>query len=209
MAKKATRDLDGDILKATMTLAAREGWLGLSLREVAAGAGIGLDELRGRISGTSGLLRLLSKRLDTAMLAADQNELAELEPRERLFELLMLRFDAMTPYKQGLVRLGQDMPRAPELLAQTLCNLDRTARWLLEAADIRYPGPRARLARRLLTAAYLSALRVWVRDDSEDQAKTLAELDKRLSQLERLARFGRVDLRRAKPDDPAEAASPA
>ena len=214
MAKKpAARDLDGDILNAAMARIGEGGWDGLSLRDLAADAGIGLDELRGRIGGKAGVLGLLSKRLDQEMLKNDPAELDGMTPRERLFELLMHRFDAMLAYKPGLARLVRDTRRRPELWAPIACNVDRMASWLMEGASIRYQGPRARLARRLLAAAYGATLRVWVEDASEDQARTLAELDKRLAQLERLAglswpgrRSSSSDDKGSDPTDAAEAA---
>ena len=41
-----------------------------------------------------------------------------------------------------------------------------------------------------LMLAYARVFRVWLDDDSVDQDATLAELDRRLDQLERLARLG-------------------
>jgi ubiquinone biosynthesis protein COQ9 len=37
-----------------------------------------------------------------------------------------------------------------------------------------------------LSAIYLSAIRVWLRDDSEDMAKTMAHLDKQLARVDNL-----------------------
>ena len=51
-------------------------------------------------------------------------------------------------------------------------------------------GMRGRLARRALMLAYARVFSVWLEDDLPDQDATLAELDKRLDQLERLARLG-------------------
>ncbi|MCB1885190.1 MAG: hypothetical protein KDG89_14530 [Geminicoccaceae bacterium] len=198
--KPAARDLDGDILEAAMTRIGEGGWDGLFLRDLAADLGVGLDELRGRMGSRLGVLRLLSKRLDREMLKNDPTELDGMTPRERLFELLMHRFDAMLPYKPGMARLVRDAPRRPELWAPIACNVDRMASWLMEAASIRYHGPKARLARRLLAAAYGATLRVWVDDVSEDQARTLAELDKRLAQLERLAGLSWPGRRSPSPD---------
>ncbi len=185
----AARDIDGAILEAAMQAAAFDGWRGLSLRGIAEAAGVSLAELRARIDGPLAVLRLLNDRLDVKMLEFDPDELEGLTPRERLFEVLMRRLDAMGPYKAGIERLAADLPRAPELWGRLACNLDRSMTWLMAAADIRYEGGKDRLARQLLAAAYGSTLRVWLKDESEDKARTLAELDKRLAQLDRLARF--------------------
>ena len=57
------------------------------------------------------LLRVLGRRLDAEMLAIDMAELDGLTPRERLFELIMRRLDAMAPFKPSLRAIGREAPR--------------------------------------------------------------------------------------------------
>ena len=64
-------------------------------------------------------------------------ELAELDgmtPRERVFELVMRRLDAMAPYKDGLRTIAREAPRDPALLVAAWCNVGRLSRRLLDAA---------------------------------------------------------------------------
>jgi hypothetical protein len=56
---------------------------------------------------------------------------------------------------------------------------------MLDAADIATGGLSGSLAVRLADAAYLSAMRVWRRDDSPDLGPTMAALDTRLRRIER------------------------
>ncbi len=56
--------------------------------------------------------------------------------------------------------------------------------WMLEAAGLSSAGIRGRFRVRALAVLYLCVLRVFVRDDSEDLAKTMAALDRRLRQAE-------------------------
>ena len=67
---------------------------------------------------------------------------------------------------------------------------------MLEAADIPTDGLRGTIAVNLALAAYLSTMRVWMRDDTPDLARTMAALDLRLRRIERWlapARTGRSD----------------
>ena len=101
------------------------------------------------------------------------------------FDLLMRRFDALQPYKTALEVLRRELPGQP---LTTLCagaSLLRSMRWMLEAADIPTDGVCGAVAVRLATAAYLSAMRVWQRDESAALARTMATLDARLRRVER------------------------
>ncbi|MEE8202227.1 MAG: hypothetical protein V3R74_00575 [Alphaproteobacteria bacterium] len=51
-----------------------------------------------------------------------------------------------------------------------------------------------------MAAVYLAALCVWLGDDSEDMARTMAALDKRLRQAESLVMLCRLPRRRREPE---------
>ena len=59
-------------------------------------------------------------------------------------------------------------------------------RWMLEAAGIDAGGPAGALRTKGLMLVWLDVLRVWQSDESEDMARTMAHLDKRLALAERL-----------------------
>ena len=58
-----------------------------------------------------------------------------------------------------------------------------TPRRLTSAATARMASLRPTLPESL-SAIYLATLRVWLRDDSEDMAKTMAHLDKQLARVD-------------------------
>ena len=188
--KKSAAPDDAALLERAFALAGERGWAGSFWRDLAADSGLPLGELRARFGSRVSLIFALSRRLDAAMLAGDVAELDEMTPRERLFELIMKRLDASQPYKAGLRKLPQAARCEPAIGMATLTGIGQMSDWLLDAAGIAFEGPRRRAASRLLGMLYIRVTAVWLEDDSEDQAKTLAELDKRLSQLEQLAQLG-------------------
>lgn len=179
-----------DLLEAAFVQIGAEGWAGWSPRALAAVTGHELVEVYAVFPEPAALARRLGERLDRAMLAIPPDELEGLSHRERLFELFMRRFDAMAPFRPGLRRLAREARGEPELLLASLCNLDRMAGWLIELAALPYRGLEARLARRALMLAHVRLFTVWLADDTPDLARTMAELDKRLDQLERAAGLG-------------------
>lgn len=179
-----------DLLTTAFALLAERGWDGLSLLALAERAGVSLLEVHRQLPDRRAILRALSERVDEAMLAIDRAELEGLPPRDKLFELVMRRLDALAPYRAGVARLARDARRDPCVLLPIGCRLDGSLRWMQELAGLRAHGLRARLQRRALMAVYLQALRTWFVDENADLAKTMAELDTLLRRAERLAGLG-------------------
>lgn len=176
-----------DLLASAFEVIAEQGWFAASAQAVAARAGVPLVEAYRQLPSRAALLRALTRRADEAMLEFDQTELIGLPPRDRVFELMMRRLDAMAPLRAGLKRLAEDARRDPALVISTACRMGRSLAWLQEAAGLRAHGVRPRLQRQALGMVYLNTLRVWLRDDSADHAKTMAELDRALRRVEPFA----------------------
>lgn len=178
-----------DLLKIAFDLLAERGSAGFSFAEVARRADTDLAAVYAELPDRAALLCRLGRRLDAAMLALEPAELDGMSIRERLFELIMRRLDAMADYKAGLGALARRPGREPMLLAAACCNLDRLSRRLLDAAGSQHGPVLALMARRALGLVYLRTFRVWLDDDTPDMARTLAELDRRLQQAETVARW--------------------
>jgi len=58
---------------------------------------------------------------------------------------------------------------------------------MLETSGISASGLKGALRLKGLLAVYMTGLRVFANDESDDLAKTMAEVDKRLGQAERLS----------------------
>ena len=171
-----------------LELVATTGWLGLSLGAVAQAAGLPLAVLYRQYPSKLALLRGFAARIDAEMLAA----LGGVAPpdgsvKDRLFEVLMARFDALAPHKEAMRVLLRDLPRDPlAALCFAESSLKRSLDWALAAAQLDAGSLRGAVRRKALGAVYLDTLRIWLADDSADLARTMAHLDKRLGQVEGL-----------------------
>jgi hypothetical protein len=180
---------DNDLLAAAFALIAASGWRGFGLAKLARDLDRPLSEIYAELPDRASVLTRLGERLDRAMLEIAPAELAEMSPRERLFELIMRRLDAMAPYRAGLRIMAREACGDPAVFCASAASVSRAIRWLLDAADGPGGGCRALLARKALLLAYMRTYRVWLNDETADRAATLAELDRRLAQLEGLARW--------------------
>jgi AcrR family transcriptional regulator len=176
------------ILDAALTRIATDGWRRLSLAAIAAEAGLPLLRVYRAFASKQAILSGFIGRIDEAVLTDTPVAEAGEHPRDRVFDLLMRRFDALSPYKPALMALGSELSGDPVTALCLAVRLLRSMRWILDAADIATGGVPGAVAVRLAAAAYLSAMRVWQRDDSPDLARTMAALDARLRRIERWLR---------------------
>jgi len=173
------------IIDAALARVASEGWRHLSLAAIAHSAELPILRVYRTFGSKQAILRGLYRRVDeTALAEPPPAEPAE-RPRDRLFDLLMRRFDTLKPYKPTLEVLRRELPGDPVTVLCAGASLLRSMRWMLDAADISTAGIRGALAVKLTAAAYLSTMRVWQHDNSPDLARTMAALDARLRRIER------------------------
>ncbi len=183
------------IIDAALSLIAQQGWRRLSLAAIAAEADLPILTLYRTFPSKPAILRGFSRRIDEAVLAVPRDSDAAVDvderPRDRVFDLLMRRFDALSPYRAALEVLGRELPADPIAALCAGAGLLRSIGWMLEAAGISTIGLGGIVAVKLTAAAYLATSRVWLRDDSPDLAPTMAALDRRLRGIERWFSGGR------------------
>ncbi len=206
-AKKA--DPADAIIDAALDLAAVQGWRDSTLGDIARHAKLSLADLYRHYPSKTAILAGFARRVDIAVLSGTDPEESEETPRERLFDVIMRRFDALGPHREAVRAILRDAGREP---VATLCGAGgpfrRSLRWMLEAAGLRASGLRGEVRICGLGFIYLSVLRVWLDDDSEDMAKTMAALDQRLKRAESMIASASGRRRRYDRDGEAAAATP-
>ena len=193
-AKKASapRDVARATLDAALALAAKRSWADIALAEIAEEAGLKLSEIYPVFPTKGAILAAFSRRIDGLVLSEDLDGLDDSPARDRLFDIMMRRFDALEPYRDAIGNILADLWSDPVSALGGLPQLSRSMRWMLEAAAVPTEGWRGLLRVQGLVGIYLATLRVWLRDDSADKSKTMAQLDSYLRRIETLSeRFGR------------------
>ncbi len=178
---------DDTLIAALWRVIAAHGWPGLTMRHLAAEAGTDIATLRERFPTRLDLLLLHGRVMDQAVLAGTipgQGGSA----RDRIFDVLMRRLDAMQSHRAGILRLFEDMRRDPALALALAPHIGVAMRWMLEAAEVEAKSCEARLLALGLAGVWLATIRAWARDDSPDMGATMAALDSALDRAERIAR---------------------
>jgi hypothetical protein len=190
-------DFDHALIAAAFERAAEVGWTRLTIVDAARSAGLPLAEARVRFPGKLALLRRFGVMMDQAALTAAPSDGP---PRDRLFDLIMSRFDAMKPHRPGLRALLRHLPGDPAVALALGCATQRSMRWMLQAADISTAGLRGELRVRGLVAVWLWALRAFERDTTDDLTPTMAALDTALQRVHAAAGWLAREQQEASPE---------
>ena len=175
---------DQALIGAAFRLAAEGGWSAVTIAEAARAAGLPLAEARARFPGKRALLRRFGVMLDQAALASASGEGPV---RDQIFDLLMGRFDAMKPHRDGIRALMRHLPFDPLLALDLTCATALSMGWMLQAAGQSVDGPRGQLRVKGLTAVWTWTMRAFERDGSEDLSATMAALDKAMGRAHEAA----------------------
>ncbi len=184
-AKSPPSDPRGKIVDALMELAAERRFEDITVRDVSKAAGVSLADFRDAFPSKGAVLAGLSRRIDHAVLAQDTGELADENPRERLFDVLMRRLEAMSPYREGLREVTAWLRREPAAALAMNRVVVSSMRFMLEAAGIEAEGASGAIKLQGLALAWARILETWLDDDEPALSKTMAELDRVLTRGER------------------------
>src|SRR5215475_3329489 len=187
-AARGTSDREKAI-SALMALLATRRFEDIGLAEVAGQAGIKLSQLRAEFGSTLAIFAAHAKEIDRLVLAGTDAMMEDESPRERLFDVLMRRLDALAPYKEAVRSLMISARRNPGLAFALNAMSVRSQHWMLEAAGINSYGPRGALRVHGAALMFERVLSVWVADEDQAHARTMAALDRSLISAERWAGF--------------------
>jgi AcrR family transcriptional regulator len=176
-------------IDALMALLAEQSFEQIGLAEVAGRAGLKLSQLRAEFGSVLAIFAAHVKDIDRAVLAGGDADMTEEPPRERLFDVLMRRLEALAPYKEAVRSVMRSARRNPGLGLALNAMAVRSQRWMLEAAGIGAHGPRGALRAQGAALMFARVLSVWVDDEEEGLDRTMAALDRGLASAERWEGF--------------------
>jgi AcrR family transcriptional regulator len=169
-------------VEAALGLAEREPWARITLGDIAEEAGLSLAVMMPHLPSKTAVLGAFQRGIDRVVL--EGGDVGEGSVRDRLFELLMRRLEALKPYRKALASVAAAAPHDPAGVACGWSRLLHSMRLTLTLAGLSTEGLRGLIRMKGLTALYGSVLPVFWRDESADLSRTMAALDSRLQRIE-------------------------
>ncbi len=177
------------IVRATLPIAAEDGWNWSALRAGLTAAGEAPELAESHFpDGPAGAAAAWADLADREMeAAAAAEDIAALRTPGRVRRAVELRFAAAAPHKRAL-RRAVSLLALPWNAGLALRTTARTANAVWYAAGDRSADFSWYTRRASLGAIYAATLAYWLRDDDPDTADAMAFFDRRLADLARLQR---------------------
>lgn len=169
------------IVEATLRLAAVQPFEDIRIADICREAGVSLADFRDFFPSKGAVLAGFARMIDRQVLEAHSNDLAGEGGKDRLFDVLMRRLDAMAPYKAGLQGVAEWARRDPAAALALNGVLVNSMRFMMEAADLDHEGFAGALKLQGLSLGWTRLLDTWFADDEPDQSRTMAALDRLLT----------------------------
>jgi ubiquinone biosynthesis protein COQ9 len=177
---------DRALIAAAFQIAAESGWSAVDVSVGARATSLPLARARERFPGRVAILLRLGRMADQAALAEAPSDGPV---RDRLFDLLMRRIDALQAHRAGVLALLRALPAEPPIALLLALATRRSMRWMLQAAGVPTSGVRGELRVKGLVAVWLWTIRAWRSDESQDLSATMSALDVALRRAESAAEW--------------------
>ena len=176
------------IVDALLDLLTRKRWGEIGLSDVAREADVSLAKLRELFPSKGAILAGFVRRVDLDVLGHDVKDMAGEPARERLFDVLMRRFEALKPHRDAL-RAVRDGLRADPMGAAAMNQVAVSSmQWMLAAAGVQEAGPFGTARAQGLVLVVARVFETFLNDPDEGLARTMKALDEELRRAERFAR---------------------
>jgi hypothetical protein len=177
-------EFDAALVTAAFAVGAQNGWLAVSTAAAARHAGLDLARARARLPGHGAILKKFGVLADRYALTG---AMTEGSVKDRLFDILLRRFDFLQLHRAGVVALLRVLPLDAPLAAWLGNETLRSMGWILEGAGVSATGLSGAVTKRGLAVVWGWGLRAWLKDESEDLSATMAAVDVALLRADQIA----------------------
>ena len=172
-------------IKLAFKLIEEKGWNDFSLEKLAKEKSIKMEDLNFFFKDETKLIESFSEMIDEQVIKeVDLNEFNQNSVKDNIFELIMIRFEMLSPYKKSLDILLKQLKYEPKTLKKLTKKIFNSLDLFLEISNAKNNYVFDFLKLNIMFIIYGYTFKIWLEDDSEDMGKTMAEVDKWLSEAE-------------------------
>lgn len=176
------------IVAALLDLLATRRWADIGLNDIAETSDVSLVELRKLFPSKGAILAGFVRQIDLDVLDHDVKDMADEPVRERLFDVLMRRFEALAPHREALRSVREGLMVDPMGAAAINQVSVSSMQWMLAAAGVPESGPLGAARAQGLVLIVARVFETFLNDPDEGLSRTMKTLDEELRRAEGWAR---------------------
>lgn len=184
-----TQEIKDKIVDVALDLAATMSWDSVGFIDIAGAADLELAQVFECFDDKGEILQAYEKRIQRTVEEAVGVMGASESCRDRLFDVLMERFETLNTNRAGLLSVLRSFEADPKQAVIAMPYLGQAMTRILELSGIETTGVRGALRVAGLGGVYLKVLHVWRQDESADLSRVMAALDKDLGCAEAVMNF--------------------
>ncbi len=177
---------------------ASDSWQSIDLESLSQECDFDVLNVTGGIRNKVDLLVAFSAFIDMTVHQSIDADLKDdqIPVRERLLEALLIRFEALAPYKAGVIKLMKTFLHNPSFVVIGSKSLKLSMEATLAAVGLEAKGIQGAIRVKGMCMIFMSGVCTWSKDNSEDLSATTRILDERLKQTENIiSNLGLIDLK--------------
>ncbi len=165
----------------------KKGWDKFTLAELALEEKISLLNLKKVFNSKNSVLVHFSKMIDNRVEETiDIEDLKNSSVKDNIFELFMIRFEAMLPYRKTLKEIFKSKKLDPIILKEISKNIINSLDFYLEISNAYSDNYFDFIKKNVTFLIYGYVFKEWLNDDTEDLSKTMSKLDNVLTYSEKM-----------------------
>jgi hypothetical protein len=173
--------IKNELIQSMLDLAQTRAWNDISIEEIFENADCNKDIARALYDTKLDIFALYGRSVDLKLAENMDGAFSGDESlKDRLFDIMMERFDILNENRAAVVSILNGMTLDPKKGISAFMRSCESIEMMMNLADIDSYGWKGSARTIALSGIYLKVLRDWVSDDSADMAATMASLDKAL-----------------------------
>lgn len=182
---KSKNNLAKKICVAALRLAAERSWQSITLEQIAKAAKV--SSTTKVFADKNQILAAIVSYISDETVAAAGKPSVKSSPHDRLFDMMMTRFEILQKYRAGILNITEDLKRDPKAICSLLPAEAEAMRMMLMTAGLEQPQTQEVVSVAGLLVIYGLVLCIWQKDESRDLSKTMPALDRHLKRAGKAA----------------------
>lgn len=176
-----------EVLKPMFECIGKKGWKDVSLYELSQTTNLNLSDFYMLFFNKAEILKKFGAMIDQEILTQFESN-ADDDPHDVMFDILMTRFELMTPYKKGVLAIYNDTIGHLNVdFIKTLPDILQSLSWMGSLVPQQNYNAFKKFTLLKLSYLYFQTTRTWLWDETDELSLTMVEIDERLKEIEQFS----------------------